>query len=127
VVKITVSRDNASIIIPVTLTTQTGKTELVKRDDTDIMAKLGISVDDAPAEAIKKLGLQGGVKVTEIRPGIISKSTDMKAGCIIVKVDRQQVTSKDQFLDLVRNKQGGVLLECRYENQRVTYYYGFGL
>jgi len=127
VVKITVSRDNASIIIPVTLTTQTGKTELVKRDDTDIMAKLGITVDDAPVETIKKLGLQGGVKVTEIRPGIISKSTDMKAGCIIAKVDRQQVTSKDQFLDLMRNKQGGVLLECRYENQRVTYYYGFGL
>ena len=126
-VQIKINRDGNESIIAVTLTGQNGTTATVTRDEGDILKSLGIAIETISPEQIKKLNIAGGIKVTQISEGIISKSTDMKVGCIIVKVDRQQIKDKEQFINLMKTKNGGVLMECLYEKSNAHYYSGFGL
>jgi len=127
VIQVKVNRDGTESTISVTLTGQNGTTSTVSKDDGDILKSLGITIENLSPEQIKKLNITGGVKVTQISEGIISKSTDMKVGCIITKVDRQAVKDKDQFITLMKAKSGGILMECQYEKNNAHYYYGFGL
>ena len=126
-VQIKVNRDGSESTIAVTLTGQNGTTATVTKDEGDILKSLGIAIETVSPEQMKKLNIAGGIKVTQISEGIISKSTDMKVGCIIVKVDRQQIKDKEQFINLMKTKNGGVLMECQYEKSNAHYYYGFGL
>jgi len=128
VVTLKVNRDGNETSIPVILTTKDGNTEMLARQATELFDKLGISVEDISPEIMKKTGITGGVKVTAIKTGIISNSTNMKPGCIIVKVDKEQVKNKKQFIELMNAKSDGVLFECRYESSKSgVYYYGVGL
>jgi S1-C subfamily serine protease len=126
-ITITVMRGNEEKSFDVILSTAHGVTQSIAKTDSDVLSRLGISITSVQPEILKKLGIAGGVRITHITNGVISNATDMKPGCIIVKVDRQQVLSNQQFIDIIKSKEGGILLECRYENQRATYYYGFGL
>lgn len=127
VVKLIVNRAGKEIAFDVKLTTSSGTTESLGKEESSILTQLGISISDIDAGLAKRMGIAGGVKVQQISSGIIGTSTDMKPGCIIVKIDRQQVTSTKQFVEIIKAKQGGILLECRYENSKATYYYGVGL
>ena len=127
VIQVKVNRDNKESTIAVTLTGQNGTTSTVSKDEGDILKSLGVTIENLSPEQMKKLNVTGGVKVTQISEGIISRSTDMKVGCIIVKVDRQAVKDKDHFITMMKAKTGGVLMECQYEKNNAHYYYGFGL
>ena len=127
IVKVKVNRDGNAQIIAVKLTGQNGTTGSVAKTDADILKKLGIAVENLSPEQLKKLKIDGGIKVSQISEGIISQSTDMKVGCIIVKVDRIQIKDKQQFINMMQSKNGGILMECMYEKSNARYYYGFGL
>ena len=51
----------------------------------------------------------------------------MQEGFIITKIDGERVKSKEDVMEILENKEGGVLLEGVYENQPGSYYYGLGL
>lgn len=127
IVSVIVNRDGKELTIPITLTGQNGSTDVITKANSDILKTLGIQIEDLSTDELKKLNISSGVKVIQISEGIISKSTDMKVGCIITKIDHQTITDKDNFIDIMKSKQGGVLFECKYEKSNVTYYYGFGL
>ena len=127
IIQVKVNRDGAESTIAVTLTGQNGTTSAVMKDEGDILKTLGIAIENLSAEQMKKLNITGGVKVIQINEGIISHSTDMKVGCVIIKVDRQAIKDKDQFINLMKTKTGGILMECLYERSNSHYYYGFGL
>ena len=45
---------------------------------------------------------------------------------LITKVDNQKVIDKAQFIEILKAKEGGVLLQGFYEKGREVYY-GFGM
>jgi Do/DeqQ family serine protease len=126
-IEITVVRNGNRKEITAELQNQQGSTAVVEKQEGKLMSKLGIEVVNLKDEEKAKYDLDGGVKVTTIIPGQISKRTDMREGFIITKVDKKPVKSVEQFIDVLKSKAGGVLVEGIYPGTDGTFFYAFGL
>lgn len=94
----------------------------------ELEAVLGATFKNVDRNTAQKLGINGGVQVTNLRPGKITSQTEMKEGFIITKVNDQPVRSVDEVKNILGKRKGaGVMLEGVYENTRGTFYYAFGL
>ena len=127
VVKVKVDRDGKEIFFNVTLKNRDGSTDIVEKAPENVFTVLGADLEDLDAKALKRLEIENGVRVKEIGPGQIMKHTDMQEGFIITKIDGKRVNTKEDVLDILENKRGGVLIEGIYEDQPGSYYYGLGL
>ena len=65
--------------------------------------------------------------VKALNAGKLRKSTDMREGFIITKVDGQTVNNTDELAKILSKKKGGVMLEGVYEDLPGEYYYAFGM
>ena len=111
----------------VTLKNRDGSTDIVEKAPENVFTVLGADLEDLDAKTLKRLDIESGVKVTEIGPGQIRKHTDMREGFIITKIDDKRVKSKEDVIDILESKKGGILMEGVYEDQPGSYYYGLGL
>lgn len=102
-----------------------GNTSIIVNSDSDILKKLGVRFADLTEDEKKDLELDGGVRVAEIFPGKIM-NTGMGEGFIITKVDKSATPNKSELIELLKNKEGGILIQGIYENGREAYY-GVGL
>jgi serine protease Do len=100
-----------------------GNTELVKKEDISASAKaVGASLIDLSKEEMKKLGIDGGVKVTKLLPGKF-KEAGIKEGFIITSVDKQKVKNAEDLMHyLDTNKSDGTLIGGIYPNGQKAYY-----
>lgn len=126
-VTLEVDRKGKSKTYTVTLRNLDGKTEIVEKDMEEILEVLGIKLEEINKETARRLDIPGGVKITEIGQGQISRQTDLKEGFIVTKVDGQQLKSVDDFKRAMEDKSGGVMIEGVYEDYPGAYYYAFGL
>jgi len=126
-VTVTVMRDGKEREFTVTLKNRQGSTDLVTEDRSDLMSILGASMETLDSETARRLGIEGGVRVTELRAGKLRKYTQMREGFIITEVDGQRVTSVEELTEILAEKSGGVLLEGIYENIPGEQYYAFGM
>ncbi|MCB0506729.1 MAG: Do family serine endopeptidase [Bacteroidetes bacterium] len=103
---------------------------LTKKDEPksgNVLDNLGIKVESLSSLEAKKLGVNGGLRVTEINDGIIKENTDMQVGFVIIGVNNRAVSSKDDLIDLIEGNQGnGILIQGKYPNQNGLKYYAFG-
>ncbi|GAF83228.1 unnamed protein product, partial [marine sediment metagenome] len=78
---------------------------------------LGVEVSNLTAEVAKQLGHEGtdGVVITEIDPSGIAAGAGLRAGAIILEVDRKPVKNAEQFEAAMKNAslEEGVLLLVR--------------
>lgn len=128
VIKVHVVRDGQKdMMFDVHLTNKEGTENLISKSDEDVSTVLGISVTNADAKLLKKLGISNGIQVTEVGDGVISKHTNMRKGFIITKVDNETVKTTEQFNQIMQGKKGGVMIEGRYPDVAGTFYYAFGM
>ncbi len=92
-----------------------------------LMRKLGIELTSLNNAELKELELENGVRISKIYNGKIARETNIKEGFIITKLGDQKVKSKNEIITLLQNKNGGILIEGRYENSPKLYYYAFGI
>ncbi|MEL7001458.1 MAG: Do family serine endopeptidase [Bacteroidota bacterium] len=123
-VNVTVNRDGREMDFEVLLKNRQGNLEVVKNRTETVYAGLGVTLEDIDERKLERLGLDYGVKVQKVGKGKVQQYTDMKDGFIITKIDGQRVYSKDDVAKILKNKQGGVLIEGLYENESRKYYYG---
>jgi Do/DeqQ family serine protease len=116
-VEVTVNRAGKAKSIDVVLLDSNGGTELVSRENVEVLKILGIDLEES----------DDGVKVVKIYPGKISRETQMHEGFIITHVDGQKVASKDDLIKKLQSKSGGVMLTGVYDDLPGEYYYAFGL
>ncbi|GAA0891783.1 Do family serine endopeptidase [Fulvivirga kasyanovii] len=126
-INVTVNRSGKEITYDVTLKNREGNTEVVKKEREEILTILGAELENVDRSTLKRLDISSGVKVKSLTPGKIRKSTDMRPGFIITKIDGQPVKSKDEVVKILEKKEGGILIEGVYEDTPGTYYYGLGL
>ena len=126
-IDITVNRGSKEKTFTVTLKNKSGNTELVAKESLALSQKLGAELQTLEEDVAKKLGLRGGVRVTKILPGTLRKSTNMQEGFIITSVDGKGVRTVEDLEKIVERKDGGVMVEGRYEDSDETFYYAFGL
>jgi len=108
-----------------TLKNKNGTTDIIFKNDFDLLNILGATFEQASEKELKKLGLQYGVKVTKVEAGKF-KSAGIKPGFIITSIDRKPVKTVEDVNNKLNNKTGGVLIEGIYPNG-IRVYYGLGL
>ncbi len=104
-----------------------GSTELVKVENREALHFLGAEFETLDQETARKLDIGGGVKVTTLYPGKLRRETQMREGFIITRVDGKEVRDVKGLANALKGKQGGIMLEGRYEGQPGNYYYAFGM
>lgn len=126
-VAVTVNRNGKELMMNVPLKNLNGNTEIVKAGKSEISRVLGAQFSELSAAEKKDLGIQNGVKISKLYPGILRSQTKIQEGFIITKVNKQRVNSINELMDALENEDGGVLFEGIYPGNPNIYYYGFGL
>ena len=112
----------------VVLKNKSGTTEVVKKENAKASDVLGADLMTLDNDACKKLGIKGGVKVTNLNSaGKLARYTDMQDGFVITKIGDTPVNKVEDVERLLSGRSGGVLLEGVYPGYPNTYYYGFGM
>ncbi|QQR87036.1 MAG: Do family serine endopeptidase [Flavobacteriales bacterium] len=125
-VAVTVWRDGGERTVDVKLRGKDGSTNItLAKASTTASSVLGAEVRGATAEELKALNIRNGVKVTAINGGRL-RSSGIKEGFIITRIDQQPVTTPEDIARVLDNKRGGVLIEGIYPNGTKAYY-GLGV
>jgi serine protease Do len=112
-------------VFPVTLRSKNGGVSIAKANTKEVMSILGATFEAMPESDGKRLGLDGGVKITSLEAGKL-RSAGIKEGFIITGIDKKKINSLDDVKAALDNKDGGVLIEGIYTNGMKAYY-AFGL
>lgn len=126
-VTITVNRDGKEREFEVLLKNREGNTEIVKRSEMNVLDVLGVELNTVDDKVLRRLDIPSGVQVSAINPGKVRRTTDMRPGFIITKIDGEKVNSPKEVEKLLENKSGGILIEGVYEDAPGNYYYALGL
>lgn len=124
---VTVNRKGEPLDLNVTLINTEGNFSLIEKEHKEILSVLGAELIDVDTEIMDKLDIDGGVKVDKLYSGKLKKYTDVREGFIITRLDGTAVNTKAEFLKMLENKTGGVMIEGVYEDIPGIYYYAFGI
>lgn len=122
---VTINRNSVEKEVIVNLKNRFGTTEVVKKEETQMMAELGANFEEVPENEINKLKINKGLKIAKINGGKL-RSAGIKEGFIITKVDKAEIGNYEDLAKALKNKKGGVLIEGIYPNG-MRAYYGFGM
>jgi serine protease Do len=70
-------------------------------------SKLGIQVDSVPAQTASKLGIQGGVIVSNVRPGSFAGEIGVPTGTVILEINKKPIAGKADFNAIVSGLKSG--------------------
>ncbi len=126
-VVVTFKRDGKEKSATTVLKNKANNTSLVKKEETNAITSLGAEFSDLSSKEKKELGLEGGVKVTKLNDGVLSRNTQIREGFIITSIDNKPINNVTDLKNVLANKKGGVLLAGRYAEYPGQYYYAFGL
>ncbi|WP_290539561.1 trypsin-like peptidase domain-containing protein [Alistipes sp.] len=96
-VKLSVKRDGKVKQFDVTLRNKAGKTELVTKEDVDVVEALGGKFADAGAKLCRELEIRGGVQVVGIKAGGILARARVKQGFVITHINDRPVYALDDM------------------------------
>jgi Do/DeqQ family serine protease len=91
----------------------------------DILNALGVHIENLTPQEMKNLGVNGGVKVTDLKNGKLAEFTDIRKGFVITQIDDEPVNNVDDFVNQLKSKSGKVLVEGIYPNKPMSYLYAF--
>lgn len=121
-IKVTYIRKGDVKVADVILKNKMGNTNVVKAGDSDVKTALGVELQAASKEELKKLKLESGVKVIKVKDGKL-KDVGVKEGFIIISVDKKKVTSPSEVVAILdNNRNSGVLVEGIYPDGEKAYY-----
>jgi len=70
-------------------------------------SKLGIQVDNVPAQISSKLDIHGGVIVTGVRPGSFADDIGILSGTVILEINKKPISDKADFNSIVNGLKSG--------------------
>ena len=88
---------------------------------------LGASFETLDEKTAQKLGIEGGVRVKDLKNGILKNQTTMKEGFIITGVNNKKVTTVEQMKKELEGVRGGAMFSGVYEDYPGEMYYAFGI
>lgn len=122
-VKVLAKRDNKPKQFKVTLRNMHGDTGILKASDNEF---LGARFETITNNEKSKLRINHGIKIVELNGGKL-KDAGLKQGFIITHVNKQPVNGVNDFEGIVRNADGGILIEGVYPNgERAYFVFGTG-
>ena len=122
-VKVLLSRDGNLKQFDVVLRNLEGNTEIVKQDD--ILDVLGASFEPVSDKEKRSLGIRSGVRVKSVKPGKFMK-VGIREGFVLTSVNKKPVSSVKDIADILKNTEGGVIIEG-VDRDGSKSYYAFGM
>ncbi len=127
-VNLKINRRGKEKDISVSLTNSFGEAASMSEEDVEIIKLLGVNIEELSKDRLKELEIDKGLQIKKIQSGKIEQQTQMKEGFILTHVDGKKIKSKEELLNILKDKEeGGVMLEGKYENIPGKFYYAFGL
>ena len=125
-IKLILRRDKETKLIEVTLRNESGNTEIINKRKLEAESSIyGAVFKDLSDNELMKLNIKSGVKIHSLKEGKI-KDSGLNKDFIITHIDKQPIQSKNQLMNILNSKRGGVLIEGKYPNG-IKGYFGFGL
>jgi len=109
----------------VTLKNIENNTDIVKKDTQSLFAKLGAEFTPLDKQTLNQLGIENGVEVTNLSDGILSSSTGIREGFIIMKIDNTIIKTKEDIKKALEKKKGEVYMSGIYPDYPKMVYYRF--
>lgn len=91
---------------------------------TAAMEALGAQFSTLSKDDASKLGIAGGVQVSDIGDGIIGNQTNMRPGFVITKIGGIAVGSVEELKAAIGKQTGNFQIEGIYPGSKQVYYYG---
>ncbi|MFT3934768.1 MAG: Do family serine endopeptidase [Chitinophagaceae bacterium] len=91
---------------------------------TAAIESLGAEFSNLSKDAAAKMGIDGGVQVTNIADGIISNQTNMKTGFVITKINNTPVKSVEDLKNVLSAQGSNFQIQGIYPGSDEVYYYG---
>ena len=118
-ISVTFKRDDEIYIKKLTLTNREGTTGILKREIYSSQL-LGADFESVSKVELDQLGLENGVKVFNIKKGLMSQ-VGMKDDFIIIRINRNDIKNPEKLTSILEKIKGRVLIEGinsrgRYEN-----------
>lgn len=126
-VLVKVDRHGKEMTFQVTLADQNGEKKRVSVKEMDIMDALGATFEEVDKKTAEKLGIDGGVMVTELGNGLLKNQTGITEGFIITGINQQKVSTVKDIRKSLKQQKGGVLIQGIYENYPGELYFAFGI
>jgi len=126
-INVTVDRAGEEKVFKALLKNKQGNVKVVKEEKPSITEKLGVVFETVSKKDLKALKIDGGVRVQGLVRGILRDYTNIKEGFIITKLDNTKVATKEELIELLAQKNGGVMLEGFYPGIPGMRFYAFGL
>jgi serine protease Do len=123
-IKITYKRNNSLKETYVTLTNEEGTSSIVKRELFS-STTLGADFSTIPKVEKDKMGLQNGVRIVNIRNGLVNR-LGLQEGFIITAINRAPINDPNEAIRVLENIRGQVIIEGIASNgSRTVYQYYF--
>jgi Do/DeqQ family serine protease len=122
-VKVILKRDGKLKQFDIVLRNLDGSTEIIKK--TDLMEVLGASFEPISDREKRSLGIHNGVKVKSVKPGKFMK-VGIQEGFVLISVNKKPVGSVKDIADILKNSEGGIIIEGVDRNGSRSYY-AFGM
>lgn len=128
-INVNVVRNSNKKTLVVELKNKNNNTELIEKSSTAAIANLGIETSDLSRNEMGSYDINGGVKITGIKNGLIAQQTRIREGFIITSIDDTQVKSSDELEKVLESKAGkNVIIEGFYPSfPNKIYNYGLNL
>ena len=91
---------------------------------TAAIESLGAEFSTVSAEDAAKMGIDGGVQVSNIQDGILSNQTRMRPGFVITKIGDQNIKSMEDLKDALSKQPANFQIQGVYPGSKEVYYYG---
>lgn len=115
-VKVVTSKNDRKRNFMVTLTNQDGTTDRVKREDRFFFEPLGVTLERISSRDKKNLGINHGLRVSELSEGILQRGGISK-GFVITSINGQNIDSRSDLETALRNSRGkSVRVQGMYPN-----------
>jgi len=121
-VTITYQRDGGERTAEVVLKSKVGA---FASQQSAAIQSLGADFSALGEEDAAKMGIDGGVQVTNIQEaGIIGSQTNMRPGFVITRIGDQSVKTVDQLKEALGNQSTNFQIQGVYPGNKEVYYYG---
>ncbi len=122
-VKVILKRKGTLKQFDVVLRNMQGSTDIVRTDA--IIEVLGATFEPITTAEKRRLGINNGVRVVDLKPGKFMK-VGIKKGFVVTSVNKKPVDSVNEISDILRGVDGGVIIEGVYDDGSKSYY-AFGM
>ncbi len=112
-----VKRSNTKKQFTVTLRNKHGDTEIVRERS----VVLGAEFEEISNEEKSKLNTEYGIKISKLNKGKLNNA-GLKEGFIITDVNKKPIFEVNDFRKIIRDAQGGILIEGYYPNGEPAYF-----